>query len=289
MTHIDAPSLSAAQANIANAGAQLHVAAHAGAEQQALIWDIFFKARGRGVSLNLHAPWLCDGSKIECISILADNYVVGCVVLRPYPVSAETTVGMIGFVCVRDDWRGRGLAKAMMTAAEVIARKAGLQALVLWTQTPAVYTSLGFQEDVAELLMQFEARDAASHEATRTSLSCLPTGRAGTRGLPAFANDAFVFSNPRASAIMLTTSAGPTLAEWHGDDADVAALVLSGLAQSGLTEVFWVNALYDDRLVAALQAICGAPLRKQPSTRLVKNLSESPKMHIPGIRILDRI
>jgi GNAT superfamily N-acetyltransferase len=75
--------------------------------------------------------------------------VVGCVALRPLP-EVEDDAGEVKRLYVRASHRGRGLARALMDAAEEFARGQGFRALYLDTKDDLIdairfYTARGYE------------------------------------------------------------------------------------------------------------------------------------------------
>ena len=77
------------------------------------------------------------------------NYLVGCMVLRP----GAKTVRMAQ-VAVREEYRGRGVGRAMAEFAEICAREMGADAILLHARKTALgfYEKLGFEETGGEFL-----------------------------------------------------------------------------------------------------------------------------------------
>ncbi|QIE54730.1 GNAT family N-acetyltransferase [Pikeienuella piscinae] len=74
----------------------------------------------------------------------ADGRLIGCLFARP-----ERNALYLGKVAVAAEWRGHGLARALVGAAEAEARARGMNALVLQTrielrETHAAFAALGF-------------------------------------------------------------------------------------------------------------------------------------------------
>lgn len=79
--------------------------------------------------------------------VMTDQDVVGTISIKAHENATRPGLSpWIGGVYVRSDWRGKGLGKLMMSAAEVEARRLGLQALHLSaTDAQAFYEKLGWQ------------------------------------------------------------------------------------------------------------------------------------------------
>ncbi len=250
-------------------------------EVRNLIWSEFFACRRRGVSLAVHSPWLDSGTGILTFSGHWYDVLAGCLILKPYHFQREQTVGMIGYVCVRPEYRGRGISHALLDAVRVHAEMNGMAGLVLWTKSPGIYAGHGFVHDDRDILQQF-APFSVCGEGNQSR----PLSRAewGERGLPAFAQAALTVQDGRASVIFLRTAQGLTLAEWSGADQDVISLLAGSCKKP-----WWINAITEDNLTHALVEHCGAALTHIDSARYVLALSGAAPTSIPSIRLLDGI
>lgn len=114
-----------------------------------IFWDVFFVSKNRGISLAHHFPWLEDStSNIIFCEALVDSVVVGGLVIRNNTyLSGNRTIKIasIGLVCVRPEYRGKGVAKALLNAAIEYSKEKQLDYLTLWTSQHAVYSKHGFQ------------------------------------------------------------------------------------------------------------------------------------------------
>lgn len=261
------------------------------ADFRALAWNIFFTSRGRGISLVHHFPWVEDVTHTESVCARVENRVVGGLVVRHMPMADGGHCGLIGLVCVDESVRGLGWSHRLLDAAIVRAQQQGLAALLLWTQKPEIYTRHGFVCEGAEMLGDVVNESEAEPLAGQFEQSW-PSGgdssRQALRGLPAFAQSARYLgvetARGAAGAIVLETAGGPAVAEWHGDEDDVARLVLAALPRR------WIlNAIQGDRLVAALQHR-GCSVQLRPSrARFVRWLTSDTDRVLPDVRVLDRI
>lgn len=251
---------------------------HVAPDLRALIWNEFFASRGRGRSLADHSPWLDATHGVTAVSAHERASLSGCLIIKDHEIPGQARTAMIGYVCVRPDRRGQGIADALVGAARDLVESRGLEGLVLWTQTPSVYRKHGFLPDNRDVFVQFPPA-VAPHRAQTVKR------RADfARGMPAFATAASAVGSDHADAIVLQTTFGPAIAEWTGPDADVADL-LAGVVSAS----WWLNALAEDTLPDYLAKRLGPPLRVNTSTRQVLPLNGATVADIPGIRLLDRI
>ncbi|MEY4907301.1 MAG: hypothetical protein RL260_1019 [Pseudomonadota bacterium] len=258
---------------------------------RALAWRVFFTSRGRGISLAHHFPWIDQECRTVSVCAWVGGTLVGGLVIRRIPMSDGGQCGLVGLVCVEASERGKGWSHRLLEVATAQAGQQGLTALLLWTQKPEVYARHGFVLGGSELLGDVVSRSEVVPLPLQTEQpwpSETVSIGAVLRGLPAFARSArrldVETARGVASAIVLETAAGPAVAEWHGDEHDVAELLVTSLPQH------WVlNAIEGDRLVGALQA-CGCSMQLRPSrTRFVRWVTPDTGRVLPDVRVLDRV
>lgn len=228
---------------------ELRVVTQAPEAYRALVWDTFFASRGRGLSLDLHFPWLraSEGGTWFVVAQSADS-VVGGLCVRPTP-DGVSAIASVGLVCVELAHRGQGLSKAMLQRAIDESRDRGLAALRLWTGKPGVYQGLGFV--VADPAMfgtveqpkihGFQTGVLPRREAWPNSLS------ANGAGLPPFAASGCRWLTETATLITLEDAEGTIVAEWTGPSEAVAELM-----EQVLPPQVRINTLKGDDLPAVL-------------------------------------
>ena len=258
-----------------------------------LMWSTFFqeRGRGRGRSLVEYFPWLTDlrssGTWLVTIRDDRSQPVAGLVVKRHF---AHFDTASVGLVCVLADRRGQGLSQSLLSGAIEQAHALGMTRLTLWTGKPAVYLKLGFQPRDSALLGW--VRNTAALPASITSAARRMTWpdsaeRQGcNRGLPPFAVDAYRLIDvlDRAQAIVVDDGSGPIVAEWRGDDLDVAHLL-----RASLPARWRMNALQGDRLIDELIG-CGLDVDLAESCLQMWRIDAGVSRNaLPPLRLLDRI
>lgn len=251
---------------------------------RALIWEEFFRSRGRGVSLAFHSPWIDDPAGLFCVTASEGEAgpVLGTLVVKLRTTDDTHRLGMIGYVCVASDHRGRGISRLMMNDAVLAARERGLASLVLWTQTPQVYRGNGFVPRANDIFRQYGPIKGGPMAGELKTQDWPGTGDAA-RGIPAFASSARRVAGARASIILLETPGGPAVAEWNGQDGDVADLIAAAVPGD-----WWLNAFADDGLLTELDDRA-ATLQDRPPGMMVLPLDGQDPASVPGVRLLDRI
>jgi|GEM_PF-7004163 len=244
-----------------------------------MIWDEFFASRYRGQSLAIHAPYIHDKDCVRSIVATNEGGILGGLIVKDYRSVDQIPVSMIGFVCVRRENRGKQVSRLLLYKAIADARDRGIAGLVLWTATSQVYAHVGFRQDPRDLFfLTGPLKARTSLLVSTTPLTLAP------RGLPAFADGAARLETAAASATILNTMNGPSLADWTGEDNDVIDLL--GTAVKG---PLWINALTSDSLPNAIKQRAAPPLHVVPSRRLALALGRPSITDFPQIRILDRI
>ena len=250
----------------------------------ALCWDVFFRSRGRGVSMRAHFPWLDVPGKACFVTLRAgDDVLAGCAMRFIADATPGRRGATIGLVCVDPRHRGQGLSTVVLERAIAHAGALGLADLVLWTGKPGVYERHGFEIDDDAFYGSVSAPAAAPSNAVDATRHAWPDD--DQRGLPPFASEGMRWRSANASAIVLHDQNGAILAEWSGPDDAVADL----LAQA-MPPTWRINAVEGDALPGVLAAR-GFALELQPS-RLRMVRASAPPDAPPrryGLRVLDRI
>jgi GNAT superfamily N-acetyltransferase len=251
----------------------------------ALCWDVFFRSRGRGVSMQAHFPWLDVPGQAVFATLESNGRVLAGCAMRFIEDDARRRRGAtIGLVCVDENHRGLGHSSRVLERAIAHADALGLADLVLWTGKPGVYERHGFAVDDDGLFGTVTAPGSPVSTALDAARSDWP-GDGETRGLPPFAAGGSRWASALASAIVVNDGSGAILAQWQGPDDAVADLLAHAMPPT------WrLNALAGDGLPATLAAR-GFTLQLQPSRlRMVRPapaLDATPRRY--GLRVLDRI
>ncbi|MCX4066538.1 GNAT family N-acetyltransferase [Pseudomonas rhodesiae] len=252
-----------------------------------LFWEVFFASRGRGIDLVTHFPWLADDENVSCIEFInpeEQNETLAALVVRYLDIGSGNSIGLIGLVCVAEQWRGKGLASRLMSRAIEFAERENLGALVLWTQKPEVYVSQGFVIDQEDRFGSVECVIEHSVKVDYATNDWPDSTRLLTRGLPPFAIRGQVISNENARIIVLASNSGLTVAEWEGDSRDVVDLMMASMPAR------WsLNSAQDDPLLAELEKSGVALNLQSAAVRMVKYLSGRTAVELPNIKFLDRV
>lgn len=256
-----------------------------------LAWDIFFRQRGRGLHLGIHFPWATT-PRNHIWYVLArhgDAVIGGLTVLERR--CAKGMFGIVGLVCVDPSMRGQKTASRLMQHAIEHAHARGCGALTLWTGQPYVYTGQGFvvHDGGAYGWVTRAARmPSTSDDVVRTIRSTEIPG--SDRGIPPFAlgMKQIECTATRATVTLVEDAKGPIVAEWHGEDSDVEALLCVALP-----ERFRLNCRQDDSLVAAMLT-SGWTASLQPTQLQMWRVSDAASTprdwdDASRLRLLDRI
>lgn len=255
-----------------------------------LIWNIFFASRRRGISLSVHFPWLDSNPNVFCLAIRApqstqaEGFIAALVIRRDQTESGQN-IGLIGLVCVAEEWRGKGLSSILMSDAINFANQIDLDALVLWTQKPEVYTGHGFAPDGQDMY-GFVERTLSHRSCIEFTTEAWPDLESiqAQRGLPPFAVSGRSISTNSAKVIVLESYNGVTLAEWYGSNAAIVDLL-----ESALPTRWGLTICEGSGLVTELLKRNFKVGLKPAALRLVKNLKAASVLITPEINLLDRI
>ena len=274
-----------------NAVSRFRLSDHAGvpSSARALIWDVFFYKRNRGVSLTYHCPWIDGQHDIQCITIQligeTSSPCVATLIIKKMVIAQIGIVGLIGFVCVHQDYRGKKLSSALLDAARELAERDGLVALLLWTTQPTIYESIGFRVDSLELFGEVGRsavdEDLEGRVETRQSVT---VSESHELGVPAFASATLVYRSRHASLYACRVGTSLSLVQWSGSVPDVIEVI-----RSVFPAVWKINVLQADPLIDALSKQ-GFSLNLEPATyRMVLPCSDVGDLRIPPIGFLQRV
>lgn len=256
---------------------------------KALFWEVFFRSRQRGVSLERHFPWLSSASpSVTFAEARIGGMTVGGLVLRELCSTLEgktVRVGMIGLVCVAPPYRGRGVANRLMAAAIAHAGEQGLDGLTLWTSKHAVYEKQGFA--TLDRWMYGCVCDAsgAGEQAFHPGSELLPDD---TLPLPPFARAVYRHAGQEASIVVLADEHGAIVTAYEGQAAAAAQAMVR------LLPPCWrLNVLAQDPLVAELamlgKTVAVAPSQLQMWRTLNDALPVTAVAQQLAIAVIDRI
>ncbi len=256
-----------------------------------LMWEVFFASRGRGVSLPAHFPWIENTDKVFCISLLDAHFpkgekVIGALVVKMVDVSMHQQVGFVGLVCVAEDWRGKNLSSRLLLEATKLGQDLHLQALVLWTQKPNVYTGQDFVTDGQEFFGSALRGKKSTNTMAFTSVGWPDSADIhNQQGLPPFSSSGKLISTEHAKVVIVESlDGGVTLVKWIGRKEDVADLL-----ECALPDKWGVNISECDALVAELRKRQFKIDLKPAAVRMVKNLKKPPITLSNTIEFLDRV
>lgn len=220
MTQTPSFVLSPSQAEISICGETMTILADQGvhARARSLIWEEFFRSRKRGVDWDTHLPWAVPGEAMS-VSVIAPSFATGNEHLIATLLVRRlhgTNSAMTGFVCVAPSHRGLGLSRVMLDFTASMLAGLGLQEMLLWTGTPAVYEGSGFVVSDQEQRVTLRGGDAQDDHSLQ--LSTWPSEGAIPRpGLPPFAIETWQATLDEARIVFADTVQGPFLLDMHGE------------------------------------------------------------------------
>jgi N-acetylglutamate synthase-like GNAT family acetyltransferase len=247
---------------------------------RALIWDVFFASRQRGIDLPTHFPWIEQTVGTYCLMLSEknDGPVLATLVLREHNLLSGSRYAMIGMVCVDQAWRGRGLSTQLLVNLLTFAAEQEISSLLLWTGQPSIYSKHGFVPDSCDSF----GRVTLDPIRSRSQVGFTKIQGDTARGLPAFAQQIVRFESDAAELVGVETVQGMALAEWKG-----AMPAVLDLIEAALPETWNLNAFADASIFDEIRrrGHFYAPL--PCAKRMVRHLNRPA--YIPYISVLDRI
>lgn len=196
-----------------------------------LTWQIFFASRNRGISPEFHFPWIHEKHNLYCVRIILDNgsnqATAASLILRHRPLDSGRKLGLVGLVCVAENFRGMGLSTRLLQQTVELAKTHKLTHLVLWTSKPDVYKKLDFETDSTDLFGQVIRCGSRSTE-FKLSKKSVATHIFATalKGAPAFANEVVRYSTLHGASISICKSSSTeTLVGYTGTMEQVIDLI----------------------------------------------------------------
>lgn len=196
-----------------------------------LTWRIFFASRNRGITPEFHFPWIRDKHNLYCIRAILENVsaqtTVASLILRHRPLDSGKKIGLVGLVCVAENFRGMGLSTRLLQKTVELAKMQKLTHLVLWTTKPDVYKKLDFQVDSIDMFGQVirsrkrstELKSSRNPFATQIFVTAL-------KGAPPFAQEVIRYSALNGASISICKSnTTETLVEYAGSIEQVIDLI----------------------------------------------------------------
>jgi len=254
-----------------------------------LTWQIFFASKNRGISPEFHFPWIHDKHNICCVRIILDSgfyqATAASLILRHRPLDSGKKFGLIGLVCVAENFRGMGVSTRLLQQAVELAKTQKLTHLVLWTTKPDVYKKLDFETDSTDMFGQVTRRGSRSTE-FKLGKNAVAADIFTTvlKGAPAFAKEVVRYSTLNGASISICKSSSTeTLVEYTGPTEQVMYLI-----DHVMPDTWSLNVPEHAPIIEAL-SYNGYDTSLRPSAvRMTLALDEYD--HLPGtIPFLDRI
>ena len=220
----------------------------------ALFWGVFFASRRRGVSLERHFPWIAhEREGIAYFQALESDHTVGGLVVFEKQVvsgSRKLRIGLVGLVCVREAYRGKGISSALLEAAIEYAGRRQLDYLTLWTSKHAVYERHLFVVCDDWNYGWVDAGSATSKGADGGATDIVGFREDMQLPLPPFAKAVHRYSSDECSVTLVEDAEGLIVADYSGPPEAAAATMILCLPGR------WrLNARSGDPLLAALRGL----------------------------------
>lgn len=230
---------------------------------KSLFWDVFFKARQRGTTLERHFPWIDEGGRSHVFFEASKNdAVIGGLALQSRSAVIDgcaRRIGLIGLVCVEEAQRGCGVAGAMVAEAIAWARVQHYDALTLWTSQHRVYERHGFRLSDPWRFGTVQLRRDAPQAGEHAGFDSQSWVENKQLPLPPFAESVHEFTSEEGGITVLADRRGWIVASYSGPARSVADTIARNFPPQ-----FRLNASAGDPLPALL-AEAGAQVEMAPA------------------------
>lgn len=262
------------------------------ADLKDLFWNVFFKSKSRGVTLEHHFPWLDNSLKnVIFFEAKISSVTVAGLVLRKkkYKVNEKFfEIGMIGLVCVSATNRGTGIATELLTTTIEFSKKRNYDYLTLWTSQHHIYSKHNFYVldkwnygwIKTESCLEYSNRNQIYIDKSVSEIKSAP--------IPPFATAIYEYALGNCSFMLTKDHVGDIVICHKGNPDDLALFMIHSLPDR------WrLNALENDPLTSALTRH-GANVKLSPANLqmwLNLNLENQSDLILKEIVIpfLDRI
>jgi GNAT superfamily N-acetyltransferase len=257
-----------------------------------IFWRVFFESKKRGVSLERHFPWLVDDNTQKVfLEARISSATVGGLVLRQqlYKVKDEiVSVGLVGLVCVEFEFRGNGVAAALLENAISYGNQNDFDYLTLWTSQHNLYAKHAFylvdpwsygwvKTDICSVPLNNDIDD-----------SNISISENKTTSLPPYASASYNYVYRNLSFTTVKDELGDIVVNYTGDPMESSRLMIKSLPKR------WrLNAVRNDAIISALAGY-GTDLKLMPANlQMWCNLDRSRNRNILNndvvIPVLNRI
>ncbi len=227
-----------------------------------IFWNIFFRLKNRGVSLERHFPWLEESSSSTIFFEAKKlSVAVGGLVLREtkYRVDdKELKIGLIGLVCVIPESRGEGVADELLKESISYAKQYKFDYLTLWSNQHKIYLPYGFNL-VDEWYFGWVYSSLKKNEKNNDLfLNSYLFVENKDLPLPPFADSIYEYSLDNISFTILNDKGGVIVVKYEGEVIEVANAMIEYFPSR------WrLNVIKSDPLIDAL-ARCGVNVNLFP-------------------------
>lgn len=224
----------------------LKILSIAATDYKALVWDIFFASKNRGLTLQQHFPWLNTPNKSTWYVVAAtEDGIIGGLAVRE-DENASERIASIGLVCVSPAHQQKGISSLLLGLAVEEAKSRGIAALRLWTTKPNVYIRHGFVLADTALFGWINKKNKITVDNRSThpdEWELSKTDENNHLGLPPFALHRNHWISKNATLTTLVDASGVIVTEWAGQAKNVALLL-----ENVVPERARLNAIAEDIL-----------------------------------------
>lgn len=216
-----------------------------------LFWNVFFKSKNRGISLERHFPWIDNSLKdVVFFEAKVSSVTVGGLVLRKtkFNISEkEYEIGMIGLVCVSTTNRGAGIATELLTKTIDFSKEKNYDYLTLWTNQHRIYSKHNFYVSDPWHYGWIQTEKCVEYFKCNEIYISKSVSEIKSSPLPPFATGIYKHSIGEISFILIKDSDGDIIVSHEGNTEDLALFMIHSLP-----ERWRLNAVKNDPLISAL-------------------------------------
>ena len=247
-------------------------------ELKDLFWNVFFKSKNRGISLERHFPWIDNSLKdVVFFEVKILSKTVGGLLLRKSKLNIngnEYKIGAIGLVCVTTEHRNAGIASELLNRV-IDFSKEKYDYLTLWTNQHHIYLKHHFYVSdpwnygwvQTEKCVKYKQYNEIHANKSITEIQSLP--------LPPFATGIYKYSTGEISFILIKDSDGDIVVSYEGNTEDLALFMIYSLP-----ERWRLNAVKNDLLISALTKQGASPKLSPVNLQMWLNLNDGNNLNI---------
>ncbi|WP_187641900.1 GNAT family N-acetyltransferase [Escherichia albertii] len=206
-----------------------------------ICWDTFFKSKNRGLDLHVHFPWLTsESSSFFSYEAEKNNQIVGGLIVLKRDIR-NLKIGLVGLVCIKEEYRGQGIFKALMRKMQISCIESHFSALYLWSSKHSIYEKFDFELHDKNILAKIKIiNDGDSRESIFHPYESVNIIRRTDLAVPPFASGVYELKTGSGSIVYCEGYGGKYIIS-HENTIENAIFEFGKLSK----DVFFLNAVID--------------------------------------------